>query len=81
MADSQTTIENLREQIDKLPVEYRVIVRYLDVKLDMQEQSTRELKQAFETARGALTAVKWLAGVGAAIAAIWAGFHANISVK
>ncbi len=81
MVDPQSHLESLRAEIDTLPAEYRVLVRYLDARLDAQEQSTQDLRQAFETGKGALVAIKWVAGLAAALAAIWAGFHGSISVK
>ena len=81
MTDAKTTLENLRIELDELPPEFRLIVRYMDARMDAQDEHNAELRRAFETGKGALVAIKWLAGLAAALAAIWAGFHGAISVK
>jgi hypothetical protein len=75
-AAAQTaTLDALRLEIAALPPEYQVLARYIDAIHAEQSAQLAEMRQVFETGRGALQAFKWLAGLGAALAVIWGAFH------
>ena len=74
-AQPNATLDALRIEIAALPPEYQVLARYIDAIHAEQSAQIAEMRQVFETGRGALQALKWLAGLGAAMSVIWGAFH------
>ncbi len=85
MADKQAKLEILsekREQLrrtiqEKASIETQLLMQYLDVRHDEIKAEFQDVKDAYETFTGMGTAVKWLAGLGASGAVIWAALHGN----
>lgn len=71
-------IDSLRAEIDKgASSELRLLARYVEALHEKQSDEIAEIKLAFQTAKGSLAAVKWLAALGASLAviatALWKG--------
>lgn len=49
--------------------------RHVDSRLDEQDILLREIRDAFRASKTGVAIVKWLAGLGAAAAVIWANLH------
>ena len=77
MTDHQTALDAIRLEIASLPSEYQVLARYIDALHAEQAEQISEMRRAFETGKGALSVIKWSAGLGAAIAVIWGAIHGN----
>lgn len=75
MIDSKATLEGLRIEIASLPPEYQVLARYVEALHHEQSAQIADMRKVFETGKGALSAMKWLAAFGAAIAVIWGTIH------
>ncbi len=73
----QNRLEEMRDEIEKLSPEFRIIARYIDAHAEVQAAQTDELLRAFQTGKGALSAMKWLVGVSAGCAMVWATFHST----
>ena len=71
----QTRLEEMRDEIEKLSPEFRIIARYIDAHAEAQAAQTDELLRAFQTGKGALSAMKWLAGFFAGCAVVWSAIH------
>ncbi len=80
--DRETRLEELRtELMEALPPEQRALVQYIDTRFEAHEEKMDELLMAFRTGKAAVSIFKFMVGIGAGLAAIWAGFHANITVR
>ena len=73
----QNRLEEMRDEIEKLSPEFRIIARYIDAHAEAQAAQTDELLRAFQTGKGALSVMKWLVGVSAGCAMVWATFHST----
>ena len=65
-------IEELREKIEELSPELRLLGRYIDAHAAQHTNQTKELLQMFQTGKTALWVLKWLASLGFAISGMWA---------
>ena len=82
MDDHDAAIAALRERLDsQLSPENRLMLSYIEALDRRREAQTEELIQAFKTGVGVIRLMRWAVTVGAAIAAIWAGFHAHVVIK
>lgn len=82
MDDYDSTIAALRERLDsQLSPENRLMLSYIEALDRRREAQTEELIQAFKTGVGVIRLMRWAVTVGAALAAIWAGFHAHVVIK
>ncbi|MDE3022275.1 MAG: hypothetical protein KGI54_10480 [Pseudomonadota bacterium] len=80
-AEIEAEISSIKVEADKLPPEWRLMVRYIEVLDRRQSQRISEIIQAYQTAKGTMLVIKWLAGFGAAIAAMYAAVHGSITIK
>jgi hypothetical protein len=48
---------------------------HVDGRLDEQDKLLREIRDAFKAAKVGSHIITWAAGLGAAVAVIWANFH------
>ena len=78
MTDRKATLDAVRLEIANLPAEYQVLARYIDALHAEQSAQIQDMRQAFETGKGALFIVKWAAGLGAACAVIWGAIHGQV---
>ena len=74
----QTRLEEMRDEIEKLSPEFRIIARYIDAHAEAQAAQTDELLRVFQTGKGALSVIKWIAGVAGAVAMVWGAMHGKI---
>ena len=82
MDDHDSAIAALRDKLDsQLSPENRLMLSYIEALDRRREAQTEELIQAFKTGVGVIRLMRWAVTVGAAIAAIWAGFHAHVVIK
>ena len=82
MDEHDTIIAALREKLDsQLSPENRLMLSYIEALDRRREAQTEELIQAFRTGVGVIRLMRWAVTLGAAVAAIWAGFHAHIVVR
>jgi hypothetical protein len=65
-------IDELREKIEELSPELRLLARYIDAHAARHSSQTAELRQMFQTGKTALWVLKWLASLGFAISGMWA---------
>ncbi|MHB8354769.1 MAG: hypothetical protein ACYDCF_10110 [Burkholderiales bacterium] len=83
MPDKQTILKELAEKREKLrraiqekaSIETQLLMEYLDIRHDEVKAEFQDIKNAYESVRGMGTMVRWLAGLGASVAMIWAAFH------
>lgn len=75
MTDPQTALDALRLEISALPPEYQVLARYIDALHAQQTAQIADIKAAFDAGKGALSVLKFLASIGAAMAVIYGAFH------
>ena len=78
MTDHKTALDAIRLEIASLPPEYQVLARYIDALHAEQAEQIGEMRRAFETGKGALSVIKWAAGLGAALAVIWGAVHGQV---
>ncbi len=82
MTDHDAIIATLREKLDtQLSPENRLMLSYMEALDRRREAQTEELIQAFRTGVGIVRLLRWIVTIGAALAAIWAGFHAHVIIK
>lgn len=80
--DHDAIIAALREKLDsQLSPENRLMLSYIEALDRRRGDQTEELMQAFRTGTGVIRVMRWVITLGAAVAAIWAGFHAHIVVR
>lgn len=81
MTDFQESrLEEMRDEIEKLSPEFRIIARYIDAHAEVQAAQTEELLRAFQTGKGALSAMKWLVGLLAGCSMVWGALHGGRSL-
>lgn len=72
MTNTQIAIDSLRAEIDKgASSELRLLARYVEALHEKQSDEMAEIKRAFQTAKSALVAIKWLAALVASLTIIW----------
>ena len=74
----QNRLEEMRDEIEKLSPEFRIIARYIDAHAEAQAAQNDELLKVFQAGKGVLSALKWLAGIGGALAMVWGALHGKI---
>jgi hypothetical protein len=80
--DYDAAIVALREKLDlQLSAENRLMLAYIEALDRRRDAQMQALLQAFHTGIGVIRVVRWAVTVGAAVAAIWAGFHAHLTVR
>lgn len=67
-------IAKLNESVARIEARVAQMERAVE-RIEKVGRDVERLVDLFQSAKGVLAAVKWLAGVGAAAAAIWAGVH------
>jgi hypothetical protein len=80
MADKQTILKELAEKREhlrraiqeKASIETQLLMEYLDIRHDEIKAEFQDIKDAYEAVRWVGTSFKWLLGLGASIAVIWA---------
>jgi hypothetical protein len=71
MSNTQFNIDSLRAEIDKAASsELRLLARYVEALHEKQSDEIADIKRAFQTAKGGLAAIKWLAALGGSLAVI-----------
>ncbi|MDE1998937.1 MAG: hypothetical protein KGI52_08440 [Burkholderiales bacterium] len=66
-------LSDIRSEIDRIgSPEMRLMARFVEAHSEIQLAETREMKEAYRTAKGITRAVRVLASFGAAAATIWA---------
>ena len=83
MSDKHTIIKELvqkRERLrraiqEKAGLETQLLMEYLDIRHDELKAEFQDIKDAYESVRGMGTLIKWMAGLGASCAVIWAAIH------
>ena len=66
---------NIEHRVNSADLEKKVDV--LTKKVDALTASIEDLLLAWNASRGLLTMIKWLAGLGAAVAVIWATWNGH----
>ncbi len=78
-SDAKTRIAAMGDEIEKLPPEFRLLARYIEAYSEYQMEQVADMKRAFTLAQGAVSVLKYLAIVGAPLAALWGFFHGKNS--
>ncbi len=82
MDDHDSAIAALRDKLDsQLSPENRLMLSYIEALDRRREAQTEELIQAFKTGVGVIRLMRWAVTFGAAVSAIWAGFHLHIILR
>jgi hypothetical protein len=72
---TQSTIDRIKEEIDALPPEHRILARYVEALHAQQSEQIADVQEAFSAARFGVRIISWFAVVGGGVAAMWAAFH------
>jgi len=83
MSDKQSILNDLAEKRERLrhsiqekaSIETQLLMEYLDIRHDEIKAEFQDIKNAYESVKGMGTMIKWLAGLAASCAMIWAAFH------
>ena len=76
-----TRIDAIKGRMEaELPADQKLFVAYLDARMDRQDDQIRQLFQVLKTGAGVARTLRWLLGIGALLASIWAAFHGKITI-